>query len=1444
MKRKVFSRITLMLLLIGMLSSAFNIQPVEATGTIYIRADGSVDPPTAPIQRVGDTTYIFTANISDAIVVERNSIVVDGAGFMLRGLWNGTGIDLSYGMNATVKNIRITSFGTGILLSGSSGNTLSDNTVANNTEYGIYLLSSSRNTLQRNDIIDNFLGVNLDESGFNTLSDNTITNNYKGICLSSSSGNTLSGNTVTDNQQNPILLSESSNNKLSGNTVANNNYDGIWLWGSSGNRLSNNTVTTNYGHGIVLQGSFRNRLHDNNIIDNHQYGIYLTFTIYYGSTDNTIFRNTITNNGGGILTYDEWWAPSSYDNLIYHNNFIDNTVQVSVKYENSWDDGYPSGGNYWSDYTGVDEFSGIYQNETGSDGIGDTPYIINTKNRDRYPLMNPWIPPLVTGPIYIRPDGSVDPPTAPIQRVEDVYTLSDNIMSGGDGIIVERDNIIINGAGYTIEGNGSGTGIEMTGRSNVTIKNMEIKAFEYGIRLDYSSNSSIYGNNITGNNERGIHLAHARYNSIHENDITSNKIGIVLGYPSSNNRIYGNNITANNMHGIWISESPYNSIYGNNITANKFYGIGLNYALFNNIYGNSITSNGYGIFLYHSSNGIIYHNNFVNNTYQVYVSGSVNIWDDGYPAGGNYWSDYTGVDLYSGPYQNETGSDGIGDTPYDIDWNDQDRYPLMNPWTPTPPTPDFSIAASPASLTIQQGSSDTSVITITSINGFDQPVQLTVSGAPSGVTTTLDPEDVELDVGVVRYSTLTVSVNTTATLGSYTLTVTGTNGTLTHSVYISLEITALPPPEQVSAKIDSYSISPRNVTVGDDVTIGFGFTNTGNVSWTFGAGATLRKPDGTRIDFLKPVTVNPGESRSAEWTYTIDMAGRWDTVFGVWKESTHPLENLLVQTGWVSKYITAIPPGPQPILTFDLSPGWQTKELFVPVYYRSREEPGTFVLGVHNRRDMWYLVEVYRRRPDQDWERMYPWDLPYLQPWGERTFSYTPQAGDEIKIAVWNDLNDEALSNLWVLDFTTRMIFGVSISPQVTNPQEFKVKLATFYNEILTAVGYMRIGEWKKAALELGNILATSIKARESLVSVLKHVGIEVTTETINALLIPFRYIKNILSTGAWRLITNANKEPSTEEVIFTAKEKIPPAVPDVRVTKGLTIVQKEQYSVGQTITAQFTITNRGTAPITFNILTVGGHGPKGDADVRDFTFKTDITLNVGNSYNYEGELKLLDNGTYHFFIAYQTTDGKWETSVPAEAGTTNTVDIFVNPIPEKWLAAELGSPGELRVYDSQGRITGLINGVEKIEIPHSTYYENIVVMLAPADSYKFNVVGLSEGSYNLMIINGTAQEISTFNATAIPTSPNAIHRYTVDWVALTRGEKGVTIQIDSNGDGAFELTFTSDSELTHDEFMLQISPVEGLPMWIFGVAVAAIAIATAAIAVFWRRRKHQSIKR
>jgi len=70
---------------------------------------------------------------------------------------------------------------------------------------------------------------------------------------------------------------------------------------------------------------------------------------------------------------------------------VNNTLQVdSVTSVNKWDGGYLSGGNYWSDNAGVDFFRGSHQNETGRDGICDTPYIIDSENRDKYSLMKPY----------------------------------------------------------------------------------------------------------------------------------------------------------------------------------------------------------------------------------------------------------------------------------------------------------------------------------------------------------------------------------------------------------------------------------------------------------------------------------------------------------------------------------------------------------------------------------------------------------------------------------------------------------------------------------------------------------------------------------------------------------------------------------------------------------------------------------------------------------------------------------------------------------------------------------------------------------------------------------------------------------------------------------------------------------------------------------------------
>lgn len=207
-----------------------------------------------------------------------------------------------------------------------------------------------------------------------------------------------------------------------------------------------------------------------------------------------------------------------------------------------------------------------------------------------------------SGTIHIKADGSIDPPTAPVSTLDNVtYTLTANINSPGDGIIVERENITIDGDQYAVQGLGTSNGINVTGRSNVTVKNTLISNFVRGIYLDDTNRTTVSGN-VIANNDYGIKFSSSFNVSIRGNDITAtSEYGIWLG-SSSNVSISGNNITANNSYGIYLASSSNNSISGNNMTNNSggvpSGGIVLIYSSNNNsIFGNNITNSSAGVWL-------------------------------------------------------------------------------------------------------------------------------------------------------------------------------------------------------------------------------------------------------------------------------------------------------------------------------------------------------------------------------------------------------------------------------------------------------------------------------------------------------------------------------------------------------------------------------------------------------------------------------------------------------------------------------------------------------------------------------------------------------------------------------------------------------------------------------------------------------------------------------
>jgi len=151
---------------------------------------------------------------------------------------------------------------------------------------------------------------------------------------------------------------------------------------------------------------------------------------------------------------------------------------------------------------------------------------------------------------------------------------------------------------------------------------------------------------------------------------------------------------------------------------------------------------------------------------------------------GNTWSEEMNLTepLTPGNNQNPSIIQAMNGTIW-VAWT-SDRPP-----PPPPPLPDFELAASPTSLTIFQGGSDTSTINVTSVNSFSDPVDLSVLNEPSGVNAILNPTQVTPQPDDTATSTLTVSVEATATPGNYILTVRGRSGKMTRTVDIALEIT-------------------------------------------------------------------------------------------------------------------------------------------------------------------------------------------------------------------------------------------------------------------------------------------------------------------------------------------------------------------------------------------------------------------------------------------------------------------------------------------------------------------------------------------------------------------------------------------------------------------------------------------------------------------------------
>jgi parallel beta-helix repeat protein len=374
----------------------------NATGVIphdnlYINEDTILAPGFYNLEDDYDPEGIIIINASN-IVLDCNYAVLNGSGW-------GVAI-VNHGFdNVTIKNAIIQNFEWSIYIEYGENNVITYNELvgasmssawANNTQimYNHLLTSyidlwmSHLSTVMNNTLEDCDITVERSNNCavmYNNISLGGIT--VSGSSYYSANYNLVTRNNITGGPGRGIELFTADHNIIAENYVANKTQSGIYLTDSDFNIIVGNIVNLNGESGIRIRSiwwssggywvygpSFNNTIAANTASFNVE-GIYLNGETKYS----TIVNNTLTQNDYGIFLQEMGGYCPTY-NTIYHNNFINNTVlQAYDDGANAFNTGYPSGGNYWSNYTGTD---------ANHDGIGDTPYIIDTNSQDNYPIIN------------------------------------------------------------------------------------------------------------------------------------------------------------------------------------------------------------------------------------------------------------------------------------------------------------------------------------------------------------------------------------------------------------------------------------------------------------------------------------------------------------------------------------------------------------------------------------------------------------------------------------------------------------------------------------------------------------------------------------------------------------------------------------------------------------------------------------------------------------------------------------------------------------------------------------------------------------------------------------------------------------------------------------------------------------------------------------------------
>lgn len=572
----------------------------------------------------------------------------------------------------------------GLILNNVTNGLVKNNTIFSNGKNGIHLRETEAEIVNNTLFWNNRAGVYLSDSKGGVIYNNTVSNNKNGIEVESSLGTELDQNNVSWNDVG-VLLTESVNTIVKNTSMQGNGIlikgDSLSYWNThnidSSNEIDGEPVyyrknTTSeavpLNTGQVIMANCTNMTIQNKSFDVSPFGIITSY-----SSDMTIRDNTLS--GSGLKSINTTSSDLRFNNITL--------AERGIYFEGS-------------------DNNSILENRIVSNDIG---FYLTDSSRENDIEGNDFSDNSISLQISSSSHNNITNNTVTSNQEEGIRFLS----SAEDNIV--KNNTILSNDGYGIQ--------MLTSNSHNSIEENNISLNEEGgIRLAYSSAyNDICENELYSNNGTAVMIESANGNFLSNNTLSQDEKGIVLSF--SENTVLKNNTLNDegivikgyhkenwNTHVIEQSNSVNGEpvVYLKNKSGGGFsfqageiilancsgmvvknvsvsesdVGISLGFSTGNLLKNNTLEKNNIGLLLDNSDMNEIYHNNLINNTQQVEDDGD-NIWDNGYPSGGNYWSDYNGYDNHSGPQQDINGSDGIGDTNHSVS-SITDEYPLMKPW--------------------------------------------------------------------------------------------------------------------------------------------------------------------------------------------------------------------------------------------------------------------------------------------------------------------------------------------------------------------------------------------------------------------------------------------------------------------------------------------------------------------------------------------------------------------------------------------------------------------------------------------------------------------------------------------------------------------------------------------------------------------------------------------